>query len=144
MPYLMILLALSLNALAQSVNVSFTYFGNEGNRQSYYACSYVENQAEKYLELLGATDIDVQCFGGINPSWVAPVSLDASFEVPQLSGSEGEIVEIKGDHWNPSCGINVRMIREFLKKFPHVKVLKKDDHCAFSSSNYYYQLEIPR
>lgn len=136
-------LALSFNALA--AEVSFTYFGNEGGRQSYYACSYVEDQALSYLELLGATNIDLRCSGGIQaPGWIGPVSLRANFDLPEVTGSGVETVEVKGDVWNPACGINVRMMSEFLKVFTNVQVLKKQDACAFASSNYYYKLQIAR
>jgi hypothetical protein len=143
-----IILATALFASVSSfaAEVNFTYFGNEGGRQSYYACSYVEDQAISYLELLGATNIDVRCSGGIQTgSWYAqPVSLRAKFDLPVVTGANVETVEIEGDNWNPACGLNTRMLNEMLKKFENVTVLKKIDSCAFATTNYYYKLQISR
>lgn len=130
---------------AMAVDFSFTYFGNGAGTQTYYACSYVEDQAQSYLELLGATQIDVRCSGGITAGWNAgPVTLHASFELPVLTSSDFETVEISGDFSSPSCGLNVRIMKEILKTMAYIQVVKRDDACAFSSSNYYYKLRIPR
>lgn len=125
--------------------VSFTYFGNEGGRQSYYACDYVEGQTEYYLELFGATDIEVYCHGGIQP-WgsVQPVSINAKFNLPVIAGNSVESVKVQGDTWNPACGVNVRIVQSLLKKFTNVEVVKKSDSCAFHNSNYSYQFNIAR
>jgi len=133
----------SLNLFA--AEVSFTHFGQEGNRQSYYACSYVEDQTFDILETLGATGIDVRCSGGITSGWYAgPVYVTARFDLPQVNGSEESILELKGDVFNPACGLNVKIIKEVLKVFSNITVLKKQDHCAFSDSNYYFQLKVLR
>lgn len=141
-----LLSALLISTSAFAANINFTYFGNEGGRQSYYACDYVEDQTQSYLELLGATNIDVRCSGGIQPSgWsVQPVSIRASYDLPVVTGQSVETVEIQGDAFNPACGINVRIMKEALKTFSNVEVLKKQDSCAFASSNYYYKLNIAR
>lgn len=140
-----LLATLLISSSAFATNFSFTYFGNEGGRQSYYACSYVEDQAVSYLELLGATNIDVRCTGGISGGWsVQPVSLRASYDLPVVMGTSVESVELKGDSFNPACGLNVRIIKEILKTFSNVEVLKKSDSCAFASSNYYFKLNIAR
>jgi hypothetical protein len=138
----LIVMIFSLTAFAKE-NVSFTYFGNEGFSHSYYACSYVEDQANAYLQLFGATNIEVYCNGGIQP-WgsVQPVSLDASFDLPVVAGHAVEAVKIDGDTFHASCGINVRIIKELLKKFTNITVVKKDDACGFVDSNYHYELNI--
>jgi hypothetical protein len=124
-----------------AAKVSFTYFGNEAGRQSYYACSYVEDQAQIYLEQFGAQNISLSCSGGITPWSVMPVSLTAEFDLPVLTGKI-EYLDISGDTWSPACGMNTRMIREFLKVMKNVEVLKRNDACAFSNSNFYYQFKI--
>lgn len=140
-----LLSALLISSSTFAAGFSFTYFGNEGGNQSFYACSYVEDQAEAYLELLGATNIDVTCFGGIQPWGSAqPVSIRAKYNLPEVTGQNVETVEIEGDTWNPSCGINVRLMKEILKTFSNVEVVKKQDSCAFVTSNYYYKLNIAR
>lgn len=139
-------LALSMNAFAGDVKVSFTHWGNNAGTQSYYSCDYVEGQAEMYLETFGATDIEVTCTGGIGPGWTArPVSVWASFNLPVLSGQDvAEIIKVEGDPFRPSCALNVQMIKSFLKVMPHISVIKKRDACAFASSNYYFELAIQR
>jgi hypothetical protein len=130
---------------AMATNFSFTYFGNEAGTQSYYACSYVEDQAQSYLELLGATHIDVRCSGGITSGWNAgPVTLNASFDLPVVTNNDFETLEISGDFSSPACGLNVRIIKEILKSMAYIQVIKREDACAFSTSNYYYKLRVPR
>ena len=136
-------LAIIVSGSVFAKNISFTYFGNEGSNQSYYACSYVEDQTQSYLELLGATNIDVRCSGGISGGWsMQPVSIRASYDVAEVTGTSVELVEIKGDYSNPACGLNVRIIKEILKTLTNVEVLKKDDSCAFATSNYYFKLNL--
>jgi hypothetical protein len=138
----LISLFFSLNLFAAQIN--FTYFGNQGSNQSFYSCDYVEDQATQYLEVFGATNIDLFCTGGItNWSW-SPVSLRASFDLPVVTGNNFEEVRIAGDVWSPACGLNTIIIREILKSFKSVKVLEKQYHCAFADSNFYYLLQIPR
>lgn len=125
--------------------VSFTYTGNEGGRQSYYACDYVEYQTEYFLELFGATNIDISCFGGIQP-WgsMQPVSIRASFDLPVIAGNSVEEVKVQGDTWNPNCGVNVKIVKTLLPKFSNVEVVKKSDSCAFATTNYSYQFNIAK
>ena len=138
-----LLFALIVSGSVFAKNISFTYFGNQGGNQSYYACSYVEDQTQSYLELLGATNIDVRCSGGISGGWsMQPVSIRASYDMAEVTGTSVELVEIKGDYSNPACGLNVRIIKEILKTLTNVEVLKKDDSCAFVTSNYYFKLNI--
>src|SRR5690606_2512354 len=102
----------SVSAFAQKENVSFTYFGNEGGRRSFYACDFVEYQTEKYLKLFGATSIEVYCTGGINHGHISPVSVRAKFETPRLMGNEVTVTQkVQGDSFNPACGINVAIIK---------------------------------
>lgn len=140
-----LLAALLVSASSFAADFSFTYFGNEGGRQSYHTCDYVQSQTESYLELLGATNIDVRCNGGIQPNWsMQPVSIRASYDLPEVTGTGVETVEIKGDSFNPACGVNVRIIQAILKTMTNVSVVKKSDSCAFTSSNYSYTLNVAR
>lgn len=136
------LVSLSVTAFARET-VSFGHSGMEGWGQSYYSCDYVEAQTEKVLEMFGATEIDVHCSGGIEFGQVWPVSVRASFETPVLTGTEvAEMVKYRGDSWNPSCGINVKIVKSLLPKFSNVTVVKKSDSCAFQRSNYSYEFAI--
>lgn len=141
MKKLLIVMSIFLSFQASAAKVSFTYFGNEAGRNSFYSCSYVESQAEYYLKLFGAENIELYCRGGITSWSMMPVSLDAKFDLPTVMGKV-ETVELRGDNWSPACGLNTMMIREFLKVMNNVEVLKKSDHCAFADSNFYYSLKI--
>jgi hypothetical protein len=138
------LCSLSFAAIA-SETVSFTHFGNGGGNQSYYACDYAQSQTENFLSVLGATNIDVSCSGGIQ-SWgsAQPVSIRARFDLPAVVTNTVESVEVEGDTWSPACGLNVQIVNSIVKKFSNVQVVKKSDACAFVSSNYYYLLNITR
>ena len=141
----LVTIALSLSSFAAE-KVSFFYNGNEGWGQTFYSCDYAESQTEAYLELFGATEINVTCFGGISAgTMISPVSVTAKFELPVLNGTEvAAISEVKGDTWNPACGINVFIIKRLLPKFSNVKVISKSDSCAFQSSNYSYKFSITK
>ncbi len=138
-------LALCVSAFSADNKVSFGHSGNEGWGTSYYSCDYVEAQTEKVLELFGATDVSVRCSGGIEFGTMWPVSVTATFNSPVLSGREvAEVVNLKGDNWNPSCGLNVKIVKSLLSSFNNVSVIKKNDSCAFQSSNYSYEFAIVR
>lgn len=136
-----IVLSLSFSAAAESV--SFSYSGYEAWGRTYYSCDYVETQTEEVLEVFGATNVRVSCFGGVEYGRMSPVSVTATFELPVLVGAV-ERTTIKGDKWNPSCGINVAIVKNLLPAFSNVKVLSKNDRCSSERSNYSYELEIAR
>ena len=138
------LCSLSFAALARE-NVSFTHWGNSGGNQSYYACDYAQSQTENFLDLLGATDIDVSCTGGIQ-SWgmAQPVTVRAAFDLPVVTTNTVEAVQVQGDRWSPACGLNVQIVTSMIKVFSNVQIVKKSDSCAFTSSNYFYLLNITR
>lgn len=134
----------SVSAFAAKEKISIHYSGFEGWGRTYYACDYVEYQAESFLKLFGATQIDVRCTGGIQPYGSAyPISLTATFETPTLVGNEVEVVEkVEGDFRSPACGLNTTIVKKLLPLFSNVKVLKKSDGCGFASSNYSYTFSI--
>jgi hypothetical protein len=134
-------LTLSLSAFADSV--SFTYSGLESEGRVYYACDYAEAQTEKFLTVFGATNVDVRCFGGIEFGRMEPVSISATFDQPMLDGVI-EQVTVKGDRWNPACGLNVAIIKNLLPKFGNVTVVSKNDSCSTMRSNYSYDFSIVR
>lgn len=137
--------ALSFSAVAADQKVSFSYSGIESWGRSYYSCDYAEAQAEKHLEVLGATNVDVRCTGGIEFGQMWPINLTATFDLPVLSGREiAEVVTIKGRRPNPACGLNTKMIKAFLPKFSNVTVVSKRDACFSPDSVYSYELSIVR
>jgi hypothetical protein len=138
-------LVLSLSAMADQKKVSFSYHGYEGSNRSFYSCSYAEAQTEKFLELFGATQVYVSCFGGIQYGNVGPVHLTATFETPVLVGTEmTKVSKVKGDMSNPACGLNTTIVSTLLPYFSNVKVLNKDDSCAFARTNYSYTFQITK
>ena len=139
--FALLVLVFSFNSFAGKI--SFSYSGDSNGNRYYYDCFYVEYQVEQYLELLGATNVYANCTGGITNTHLGPVSVRASFNSPVTTGNREE-VEIKGDSFNPSCGLNVQIMKTILKAFPEVQVIQKSDACAFSSSNYFYKLSVPR
>jgi hypothetical protein len=143
--FALVAVAFSLSVWSRE-EVSFSYSGMESWGQSYYSCDYVENQTEKVLEMFGATNIDVWCTGGIEFGRIwTPVSVSSSFDVPLLTGAEATIVKkYRGDSWNPSCGLNVAIVKALLPKFINVKVLRKSDSCGFANSNFSYEFEITK
>ena len=143
--FAVVALVLSFSSFAAE-KASFSYSGFEGWGQSYYSCDYVEAQTERVLELFGATETNVRCSGGIEMGrYWGPVSVTATFEAPILSGNEvAEVVKLKGDSWNPACGLNVTIVKSLLPKFSNVTVIKKNDSCAFQRSNYSYEFSIVR
>jgi hypothetical protein len=138
-------LALSVSAFAADHKVSFSHGGMNGWGQSYYSCDYAEAQTEKVLALFGAQNAEVTCSGGIQYGQMWPVSVTASWDAPALSGREvAEVVKLKGDTWNPSCGLNVAIVKNLVSHFANVTVVKKSDSCAFANSNYSYEFSIVR
>ena len=126
--------------------IMFSYSGMESWGASYYACSYAEAQTQKHLKTLGAINPKVRCFGGIKFGMSTPVRVMATFDVPMPSGrDEATRITIKGEVSNPSCGLNVAIMKAILPKFSQtVSVIKKNDSCSFYRSNYSYDLAIDK
>lgn len=134
----------SVAALARE-SVNITHYGQNGRNRSYYACSYAESQTEAFLKVFGASNIDVRCFGGIQSFGMPqPVSIRASFDLPEVTTSVVEAIRVEGDRFSPACGLNVQIVNALLKVFPNIEVVKKSSSCAFTTSNYYYDLLITR
>ena len=140
----LLVLAFSVSAFAVKHKVSIYYSGNEGWGRTFYACDYAEYQTETVLKLFGATQINVRCNGGITSyGSPMPISLTATFETPTLVGNEVEVIEkLSGDSSSPACGLNTAIVKDLLRVFPNVKVLKKNDGCGFHTSNYSYTFSI--
>lgn len=140
----LVVMIFSISAFAKQT-VNFSYFGNENGNRYFYACDYVEGQTEYFLELFGATNIEVYCSGGIQPfGSYFPVSVRATFNSPLITGNGSEEIEVEGDTWNPACGLNVTIVKNLLPKFKGVEVLKKRDSCAFASTNFFYKFKISK
>lgn len=136
-------LVLSVSASAFAESVSFSYSGLEAWGRSYYHCDYVEAQTEKVLELFGASNINISCYGGIEHGRMEPVSINATFDAPVVTGVV-ERATFKGNSWDSACGINVAIVKNVLPKFSNVKVLSKRDTCSSERSRYSYDFEITK
>lgn len=133
----------TLTAFAHNETVSFTHNGIETWGRVYYACSYVESQTKSHLEALGATNIDVDCRGGIEWDRMWPVSVTATFDAPALQGNEVAVVKtIKSRPGNESCSINVLIMKTILPKFGNVSVLEKRDRCSGPNTRWSYKLNV--
>ncbi|GEM_PF-6532437 len=132
----------SFTAFSAEQEVQFIYYGTEEDYEAYYACSYASDQADIYLKSMGATDIKIDCKGGLRGpyDWHDPLKLVASFNYAPLS----QEVEIKSDHLFTACAMNTRMIKEFVKVIPGVSILEKRDKCGHPRNPFYFKLLINR
>jgi hypothetical protein len=137
-------LSMILTLPLHAAEISFSYFGNEGSgsNSTYYSCSYVEDQASYFLNMLGAQKVRVLCTGGLQNWGWTPINLTAKFETPTINGDNIESVEIHSDPWDAGCTLNTRLINDILKNFNNIEVVEKHDTCPFQDSNYYYLLKI--
>ena len=139
-----VLCALSLSAVAATETVKFSHNGIETWGRSYFSCDTVEAQTERALKALGATQINVDCTGGIRPGqmWL-PVSVTASFEVAALQGNETAVTKtIKSRPGQESCSMNVLIMKSVLPKFSNVTVLEKRDRCSSPNTRWSYTVSI--
>lgn len=138
MKYVSFLFALALIGVAGLANaaeqksISFGYTSNE----SFYACSYAEGQASKFLTALGADNVETQCTGGIQPDhqlW--PVSLSATF----MTSEKGvRTVTLRG---HEACDFNVKLIKTILAQVDH-EVVSAQSNCWGSEGRYSFVINL--
>jgi len=139
-------LLFSFSVFATEQEVQFTYLGTEEDYEAYYACSYAKEMAEKYLKIMGVTDIEVLCTGGLRGpyDWQDPLKLTASFNYPSVTQSQVQTVEIKSDYLFTACAMNTRMIKKFIEAIPNISVVEKRDRCGDPKNPFYFKLNIQR
>jgi hypothetical protein len=121
--------------------VSFSYF----NFNAYYSCSYVEGVAYKILADLGATDVEVDCQGGLpdtTGNWVTTRFLSARETTADKSTRTAKAVDV-GIELRESCDLHDTIVREVAKGFD-VKAFSKKGVCWDSAGNASYKLKVLR
>lgn len=108
----------------QEQDLNFVWFSNEDS----YSCSYAEQQAQKYLRALGAQDIRMKCFGGIDfstPMWTwGSLTLKAQFSAYKVFDGAKTPVTYQNVAFNgrDSCAFNLSLLKGVLEKVDHLEV----------------------
>jgi len=133
----LLLLITTTNVFASEV-FSFYYSGFEGRNRVFLSCDYAEDTTYSVLEKLGAVDIEVNCYGGINTGSMQPVSIRASYTKLNQTQS-GDILTINSNSGN--CFFDTKLIDNLLRNFPEYKIISRRRHCFSSTDSYQYNLE---
>jgi hypothetical protein len=155
MKYLLSLLILAIPGIASATSsveeegqrrFQFFYSGNQSGSFSMVTCDYAEYQAENLIELFGGKIIRTRCSGGIEP-WggIFPLNLSITYEEPVVTAESQTTRETyRSDSSNPSCNFNTQMVRQLVRQFPNVKVLRSNSGCFSPQTQYSYDFEITR
>ncbi|MCB0348711.1 MAG: hypothetical protein KDD37_07740 [Bdellovibrionales bacterium] len=136
------LMLLSFNVFADGVEMVenesvFTY----NSHLAFYACSYAERQAEKYIEQMGGEVVKIRCTGGLPDSRY--VSLRLKFVSYKSTNSADAInsewinVKLRG---NESCEFNKKLIEHLLPQFETRNLLAKE-FCDVARGRYLYSFD---
>ncbi len=141
------LMFLSFNAFSfETVRFSYTDFGNDGFSRNYYSCDFAEAALESHLELLGASNISVSCFGGIQSWGVTPVSLSASFDVPTATAeNHTRMTQVRlesADRFETACFFHTKLLTQLLKLFPNAVTRAKRTSCFDNRTRWNYDLNV--
>ncbi|MBY0517623.1 MAG: hypothetical protein K2P81_11975 [Bacteriovoracaceae bacterium] len=133
-------------AAFETVRFNYTDFGNDGFSRNYYSCSFAEATLESHLETLGASNISVNCFGGIESWGVSPVSLSATFDVPTATAANhtrANAVKIQSSNrFEQSCFFNTKLLKELVKVFPNVENRSTRQSCFDNSSRWSWDVTV--
>lgn len=137
MKYVSFLFAVALIGFAGLAHASeqksfnFDYSSN----QSFFACSYVEGQASKVLTTLGAENVKMNCYGGIQYGQWLPVALSATFTIEEKGA---RTVVLRG---RDACDMNVKLIKTILTTVDH-EVLSSSYSCWGSTGQYKFEIAL--
>lgn len=130
MKYLWLLFAFVTSAHANTVSNTQTVKFNFWDNHSFYACSYVERMSENFAKKLGATNISVDCDGGLPyHTWV---SAEITFTTPEHS--EPIVSKLRV---NEACQFNKELIEKLLPAFSPTEV-KRKGFCSDSNGKLRY------
>ena len=123
---------------------SFTYFGSDIGSRTYYNCDSAEDIMRDRLVELGAQNVRVSCFGGIE-NWggrwnATPVSLTARFMVPGSRANAQRIV-LKSDRFESNCDFNVQLMNKLLKSLPNARMVSRKSSCRGGRGNWSYTVD---
>lgn len=94
--------------------IKFSYW----ERHSLYACSYVEGRAQFFAKKLGATNVEVDCKGGLpHNDWV---QAEITFSTPANSEERTTKIRI-----NEACDFNQKLLEKMLPAFEPSEVVRK-------------------
>ena len=115
----------------------------------YYRCDTVENTAKEMLQVMGARNVQVKCYGGITdttPSFAWDSSLDVKYDsVKEASASDSQTVQadyssaVVKDYQN--CFLANQLFKKFQKTFS-IKNLSGLRSCSSPDSNYKYSFDV--
>lgn len=131
---------LSFASIASTKNFNFHYSGFEGRNRVYLSCSYAKYQTEKFLTQIGAKEISVQCYGGLQNSWFSPIRINASYQIINFEPEDDNLV-IKS-HFDSNCFFDTRLLSSLLEKQEHLEITRKRTSCFNSDSRYFYFLKF--
>lgn len=109
-----------------SKKLSWSPMTHSGWNQTYYNCSFAQDQVEAHLETLGAQNIRVTCSGGIEWNWTSPVFITAKFDVP-VNGTVTRGAKLAG---RESCAFNTEFLDRVIPMFPGVAVRARRSSCS--------------
>jgi hypothetical protein len=135
------LIALSLAssfAFASEGSLSMHYSGFEGRNRVFLSCDYAENQTRYVLEKLGATNIQTNCFGGIQYGSMSPISIRAKYSTND--SRLGEVVNLTNSNGN--CFFETALVEEILRDFPFTEILRERGHCFRNDSSYQFEIKL--
>ena len=121
-------------AVLVTQNINFFY----ANPDSFYSCDYVRHLTRTTLQQLGATNVHVQCNGGL--PYDSTNSVTASFLTAQpapagvktaLMGTVSNVALVAHDE----CDLNLQIYESVIKHF-HVYSQQEDDTCWDSSGDF--------
>ena len=128
--------------------LSMSFFGDGLNR-IHYRCEVAKDLVMVHLENLGATNIKLNCAGGLEdwgPSrMLTPMHISAKFDVPVATSNDAvETVVIKSQSFNEDCFLNTQFLNQALPLFPAAKVVKKQASCMNNYSRWSYTVELSK
>ena len=119
--------------VVEKINVSFL------SRETYYNCSYAENQLENYLQKMGYEVVSTSCNGGIEFGRLNPhLSVSAKFVATAHNGWTR--IEFKGKE---SCDLNVQILKTITKEFGAQNIVKKHN-CDGANGRYSFAFDYVR
>ena len=139
MKQLLIILATLIPASYASADVVEKMSVHFSSRETYYNCSYAENQLENYLQKMGYEVVKTSCSGGIEFGQLNPqMTVRAQFVATAHNGWTR--IEFKGKE---SCDLNVQILKTITKEFGAQNIVKKHN-CNGADGRYSFAFDYVR
>ncbi|MBS1963768.1 MAG: hypothetical protein JST04_16275 [Bdellovibrionales bacterium] len=122
----------------------FTFFGTNAGSYTMVSCDYAQDLAGAWLTKFGATDVDLYCTGGIQPTGlISPLTIRATYRGPDLTRAVRKVAmkfESGAFDGDSNCFFDTSLMRSMLVEFPNVTANRKQDGCFEPRSRYRYEL----